>query len=39
VARPLVFRGPSVFNSTETIEQAYSDYAEDRTGRLNGAPF
>ena len=37
--RPLVFRGPYVFNSTEAIEQAYSDYVEGRMGRLDGAPF
>ncbi|MGA8172972.1 MAG: pirin family protein [Methylocystis sp.] len=37
--RPLVFRGPYVFNSSEAIEQAYSDYVEGRMGRLDGAPF
>jgi redox-sensitive bicupin YhaK (pirin superfamily) len=37
--RPLVFRGPYVFNSTEAIEQAYSDYVEGRMGTLDGVPF
>jgi len=37
--RPLVFRGPYVFNSSEAIEQAYADYVEGRMGRLDGAPF
>ncbi|MFY9627213.1 MAG: pirin family protein [Methylocystis sp.] len=37
--RPLVFRGPFVFNSREAVEAAYSDYVEGRMGRLDGAPF
>ncbi len=37
--RPLVFRGPFVFNSSEAVERAYSNYVEGRMGRLDGAPF
>jgi hypothetical protein len=37
--RPLVFRGPYVFNSSEAIEKACSAYVEGRMGRLDGAPF
>ncbi len=35
--RPLVFRGPYVFNSSESVGRAQADYAEGRMGRL--APF
>ncbi len=38
-ARPLVFRGPFVFNSREAAERARKDYAAGRMGRLDGAPF
>lgn len=37
--RPLVFRGPYVFNSQEAIERAYRDFADGRMGRLDGVPF
>jgi redox-sensitive bicupin YhaK (pirin superfamily) len=37
--RPLVFRGPFVFNSREAVERAYADYVEGHMGRLDGAPF
>lgn len=36
--RPLVFRGPFVFNSPEAIDRAYRDLAEGRMGRLDGVP-
>ncbi len=37
--RPLVFRGPFVFNSADRMERAFADYAAGRMGRLDGAPF
>ena len=37
--RPLVFRGPYVFNSSEAIDRAQADYAEGRMGRLDGYPL
>lgn len=37
--RPLVFRGPFVFNSFEASERAQGDYAAGRMGRLDGTPF
>lgn len=37
--RPLVFRGPFVFNSSKAIAKAEREYAEGRMGRLDGKPF
>ena len=38
-ARPLMVRGPYVFNSAAAIERAQRDFVEGRMGRLDGVPF